>query len=509
MDSSEPRGICPHCAEPVALSARLCPHCRQGLLVDLRLTGPLPSARDAYGAARALEALAPAELTFLTLKRSLDSGGGVVLSGVTQALASRGAEVIHGHGGTTEASAHAPAPTSAERSGAGDLFGRRGAVVVGASVVVVAIGVVGWLGLGRSPEASSSRGLFSSGRQMLDPRQVGALAAEFTAALRCGSSTGSGFFVGAERLVTSAHVLCGDDGPLEITLSDGRQLEGRVESRDDWLDVALVEVAGAEARPVALGDASSLTQGDPIFVYGSPRGLEFTLSQGIVSHPARALQGIAYVQVDANVNPGNSGGPLLTAKGEVVGIVTMVVGEGSGLGLALPVNYLYEGERSLVPRPGSADRRAWERLLIAATERDTQDVARLIESLERPVLAGAFLAGGRQPMAIVLRLSDREPWWERFQFRLEEAGGDVLCDPQGETGEWHSLVAEEVDWLDERTRRWLDHHRLEIGAWGAMVRLDWEGCPPASAVVGRELVLTDADPSWRRATFQGMPLPGM
>jgi serine protease Do len=508
MSQPESRVSCPHCAEPVALAARLCPHCRQGLLVDLRLAGPLPSGREAYAAARALEALG-AGIAFLEAKRVLDSGTGVLLSATTRELASRCEQIVAEHGGLAEVGAHAPASGS-DREAEGSHGGRRGRPAVAAAAALAALALVTlWLLSGRNSESPLLSAFEPAGREVgaqeLSARQIAALAAPATVSLRCGATLGSGFFVAAERLITNAHVLC-DDDELVIVGTGGSELRGVVESRDDWLDVALVRVAGASATPLPLGDASSLEQGETVYFYGSPRGLDLTLSQGIVSHPSRVLHGITYVQIDANVNPGNSGGPLITDKGEVVGVVTMVVGEGSGLGLAVPVNYLFEGDRPLLARPLSADTEAWRDRLHTASSQDAREVARVVESLERPVLAAAFLPVGRQPFALVIRLSAHQPWTEAFQFRLAR-GEETVCHPHGETLRWESLESGDAEWLDDRTRLWLERHAVEISAWGAMVPLEWDGCPRPSEALGLDLVLAEADPAWRRAPFQPM-LPG-
>ena len=105
-----------------------------------------------------------------------------------------------------------------------------------------------------------------------------------------------------DLLVTNAHVLCGPRASLEVSLPDGRRLDGTVVSSDEWLDVAVVRVPGAAVRPLPLGDAMAVEPGDPVLFIGSPLGMDFTVSRAIVSHPRRNVYGVAFVQFDANVN---------------------------------------------------------------------------------------------------------------------------------------------------------------------------------------------------------------
>src|SRR5690242_9931565 len=86
-------------------------------------------------------------------------------------------------------------------------------------------------------------------------------------------------------------------------------------------------------------------------VAGHPRGLDFTFHVGNVSNPNRVVLGTNYLQADARINPGNSGGPALDARGRVVGIVSMKIPGSEGLGMALPIDYLYEGSEPLLPPP--------------------------------------------------------------------------------------------------------------------------------------------------------------
>lgn len=156
---------------------------------------------------------------------------------------------------------------------------------------------------------------------------------------------GSGFVLTSEGLVvTNDHVVDGAE-KLEVKLHDGRMFTAKVLGTDPYTDIALIQLEGASGlRPVALGDSSKLAVGDWVMAIGSPMGLEQTATTGIVSAKGRGSLGlyansyIDFLQTDASIAPGSSGGPLFNMNGEVIGINTAIGGVGRGLGFAVPVD---------------------------------------------------------------------------------------------------------------------------------------------------------------------------
>ena len=155
---------------------------------------------------------------------------------------------------------------------------------------------------------------------------------------------GSGFLISSDGLVlTNAHVV---DGAKEVTvkLSDHREYKAKVLGSDKTSDIAVLKIDAHNLPTVTLGNSDKLGVGDYVLAIGEPFGLEETATAGIVSAKGRSLPGDGYVpfiQTDAAVNPGNSGGPLFDSGGSVVGINSQIYsnsGGFQGVSFAIPIN---------------------------------------------------------------------------------------------------------------------------------------------------------------------------
>lgn len=154
---------------------------------------------------------------------------------------------------------------------------------------------------------------------------------------------GSGFIVRSDGYVlTNNHVI---EGAKEIivTLADGRKLNGKVMGRDPRYDLAVVKIDATRLPAVELGDSDRIRPGDFAIAIGNPYGLQHTVTAGIISGLARSIDGDPkepgiYIQTDAAINRGNSGGPLIDIDGRVVGINTAIIPQAQGIGFAIPIN---------------------------------------------------------------------------------------------------------------------------------------------------------------------------
>ena len=155
---------------------------------------------------------------------------------------------------------------------------------------------------------------------------------------------GSGFIISSDGLIlTNAHVVR-EAKDVTVKLSDRREYAAKVLGIDTATDIAVLRIDAKNLPVVRLGDPKSLEVGDPVLAIGAPYGLEQTATSGIVSAKGRSLPGdavVPFIQTDAAVNPGNSGGPLFDGTGSVVGINSQIYsrsGGFQGVSFAIPIN---------------------------------------------------------------------------------------------------------------------------------------------------------------------------
>lgn len=162
--------------------------------------------------------------------------------------------------------------------------------------------------------------------------------------------SGTGIIASSDGyILTNAHVV--DQAKrMSITLSNGRTFKATIVAQDELTDLAVIKVDvggeyGCALTRAPLGDSNSLHAGDWVIAVGCPVGLDFTVTLGVVSSPKRSAAEVgaphlkgSYIQTDAALNSGNSGGPLVNDQGEVVGINTMVRTNTEAIGFAIPIN---------------------------------------------------------------------------------------------------------------------------------------------------------------------------
>jgi len=174
---------------------------------------------------------------------------------------------------------------------------------------------------------------------------------------------GSGFIIDAKGLIlTNNHVVAGG-GELTVTLSDKREFKAEVVGTDPRTDVAVIRIKDLkgdlpDTEVALLGNSDEMEVGDYAIAIGNPFGLERTVTQGIISYKGRSGLPIDgggpmyqdFIQTDAAINYGNSGGPLVNIRGEVIGINTAINPAGQGIGFAIPINLAGKVKDQLVDK---------------------------------------------------------------------------------------------------------------------------------------------------------------
>lgn len=205
-------------------------------------------------------------------------------------------------------------------------------------------------------------------------------------------AVGSGIILTPDGYVlTNQHVI-EQAGEIEVKLVDERKFPARVVGRDARTDLALLKVEATDLPVLPLGDSDELETGEMVLAVGHPFGLEQSVSLGIVNRKGRALGGSRafdeYIQTDASVNPGNSGGPLLNMRGEAIGVNTAII-PNRRVAFAIPINLA----KSLLPQLQTRGRIAWGFLGVSIQEL-TQDLAKAMAYPETGgVLVNHVLSG--------------------------------------------------------------------------------------------------------------------
>lgn len=499
-----PRQPCPHCAEPIALEARICHHCHWDVLVDVCLTVPSADPRARYQIARTMQAM-PGAPSLMLIQAALAAPRPAAVRGVTRAFAHEAVARLAALGVRT--TIEIPPPPDAEPSSTTRKLLVRGTAVLGGAGVTL----LGWyLGIRtpppRAPQPKAPAAAPAAAvAQALSARDLAQRSLPSTVSIRCRNSVGSGFFVARDLVLTNAHVLCGNGQPIEVILSDDRKLAGRAERRKDDIDLGLVRVAGADEPPLALGDVADLAPGDKVMIIGSPVGLEFTVHEGSVSSLQRNTRGVAYVQLDAKVNPGNSGGPVIDGRGRVVGIVSLKVLAAEGISLALPINYAYSPGVDFVPAPspGAILSTPFRKMLARATEDALRDPARSGGSLEaadlhvgggRAMLIGAEVDRYHRLVVRVLRAADNPPKFEEIAVNVWR-GTERFCTMKGDVASWKLVDTESAASMVPRdVLNALGERRLYVGD----SPLRWDLCNRDHMVGGIQIELAGGHPARNR-----------
>ncbi|MGH7771349.1 MAG: S1C family serine protease [Candidatus Binatia bacterium] len=181
------------------------------------------------------------------------------------------------------------------------------------------------------------------------------------------NSRGSGFIINHQGFILTAHHVIDGAQEVEVRLADRQRFRGQVVAADSHVDLAIIKIDGGRELPIlALGDSDSLNVGELVGSLGFPFGLESSLGLGIISRRGRSQNisaGYEFIQTDAGASSGNSGGPLVNMKGQVVGMITMASERGN-MGFAVPINAI----KSMIPRLLQGEKIVWGWLGVSVSE---------------------------------------------------------------------------------------------------------------------------------------------
>ena len=505
MDDTE-RLPCAMCGEKAALAARMCPRCGASLLVDVTLRAPITDGRVRYKVTRALQAL-PEAPPGPEIQKAMMASHPAAVRGVTRAFAHSVIAVLTENG--LRGSIERPVQKG---SGGGRPAGALVALGAGAGLIIA---LAAWQFLGRSgspaapapsvvPAAAAKAP--SATAAALTPRELAQRALPATVALRCRESGGSGFFVTEDLVVTNAHVLCPGGEAMEVTLSDDRKFVGQVVRSDKNVDLGLVRVTGAQATPLPLGDVADLAAGDKVMIIGSPVGLDFTVQEGSISSLQRSAFGVALLQLDAKISPGNSGGPVIDARGRVVGVVVMKLAGGGveGIGLALPINYVYSKDLAFVdpPAPAAAESEAFGKMLVRAKqeagegggETGAERAEETGELGDRPLLVAGHVDQYQRLVVRILRAAHTTPAYEEIAIKIW-SGTEAFCTVKGDVSQWKRIDLDKPgSGLDVKSAAVLS--RIAPGGtfFVGESPLRWDLCDHTKMGYGIEIELEGASP---------------
>ncbi len=201
------------------------------------------------------------------------------------------------------------------------------------------------------PKSSDGIGYISRDSDVVSTAEGVSLNGPCVVVVKTPAGAGSGFLVNSNGyLITNFHVIH-KQTHISITrfVSNGPELKRliyndiRIVALDSFHDLALLKIEPEQEETfpaINLSPDEHPVLGEKVFVIGNPLGLERTVTEGVLSHTGRLFGGNLYLQIDASVNPGNSGGPLFNDKGQVIGVVNMGIAAMQGLNFAIPVRHV-------------------------------------------------------------------------------------------------------------------------------------------------------------------------
>ena len=228
----------------------------------------------------------------------------------------------------------------------------------------------------------------------LTDAELTAVGRRATVVLTSGPCQGSAFFVTPELLLTNAHVVCAETAEARV---GERKVPATIVQIDDELDVALVRAEGAGGTPLRLAHVMGVRAGDRVAAAGAPGGRDVSVVPGVVTLPLTRIWGVLHIEAFASLDHGNSGGPLLDARGQAIGVISKRrAAGGRPVALALPLDYI----ASWLPPDLAVEGPGWSDRVTDAARGADADLEHFRPALRGPLLLGAHFMRYARPRAV-------------------------------------------------------------------------------------------------------------
>ncbi len=477
---------CPKCGRTISYQIDRCPECRFLIMFDVLLEKEISDNRLSYQVARRLLELLP-NGEFSKIRHGLQNTRLPSVHHMTRSMAERVHALLSENGiesRIVESDGNDPRKKTIP-------VNKLTILVVSILVVVGFIFALSRRGAQDAQDVSQSDG---DEVAALSARELAAKAIPATVMLQCMEKVGSGFFITSTKVLTNAHVLCNDTHPPKVILHDKTELQGDVIVRNEELDVAMVEVENASGKTLEPGDASTLQRGDTIYILGNPRGMDFTFTKGMISHHERYIMGYSYLQIDGSINPGNSGGPVLDTQGRVIGIASMQINNADGLGLAIPINYLYVGEHKILSDAPRYDELKWAERIKSTTAKFEREKAELTAMMDKPLLISAVWQKTGLIIQVMIRTRFSPPNFLDFTIERE---GINRCSFREVARRWIPLRG-----MSTKIRRKIIQDELE-NSYATIIFSSAKMCPDEARGYGNELIVGYGAPGKDRVSIKG------
>lgn len=219
---------------------------------------------------------------------------------------------------------------------------------------------------------------------------------------------GSGVIVSPQGYIITNHHVVVDADEISVTLQDGRVFDARVMGSDPEIDLAVLKIEAEELKAAAFGESASVRVGDWVLAIGNPLGYTYSVTFGIVSALGRGavyLNSIEnYIQTDAAINRGNSGGPLIDMQGRVIGINTAISAAGQNIGFAVPIDMILPSYEQIL-KYGKVSRGALGITMQELTSETKKSLGVFSGALVNQVVPGSPAdAAGLQPGDLIVGL---------------------------------------------------------------------------------------------------------